>query len=92
MKEILLVITYHPLLKDSARVIRKRLYIFYLKKKVKEILTPGPTVLFRGARKLGSYFVRAKLYFLERSVRFFKYNGRRCQGCLNAAETKPFSA
>ena len=67
MKGIPLVITYHPLLKDFASVIRKHLYILYLNKEVKEIFTPGPMVLFQGARKEGNYLVRAKLYHLERS-------------------------
>ena len=48
MKGIPLVITYHPLLKDFASVIRKHLYILYLSKEVKEIFTPVPVVSFRG--------------------------------------------
>ena len=94
MKGILLVITYHPLLKDFASVIRtrKHLYILYLSKEVQEIFTPGPMVSFRGARKLGSYLVRAKLYCIERSFGSFKCNGKRCQVCLNVTETKTFSS
>ena len=42
MKGIPLVITYHPLLKDFASVVRKHLYILYLNKEVKEIFTTGP--------------------------------------------------
>ena len=93
MKGILLVITYHPLLKDFASVIRtrKHLYILNLSKEVQEIFTPGPMVSFRGARKLGSYLVRAKLYCIERSFGSFKCNGKRCQVCLNVTETKTFS-
>ena len=72
MKGIPLVITYHPLLKDFASVIRKHLYILYLSKEVKEIFTPGPMVSFRGARKLGNYLVRAKLYPINGQL-----------GCLN---------
>ena len=53
MKGILLVITYHPLLKNFASVIRQHLYILYLSKKVKEIFTSGPMVSFRGTRKWG---------------------------------------
>ena len=74
-----LVITYHPLLRDFASVIRKHLYILYLSKEVKEIFTPGPMVSFRGARKLGSYLVRAKLHPIKRSVRSFKCNGKRAK-------------
>ena len=92
MKGIPLVITYHPLLKDFASVIRKHLYILYLSKEVKEIFTPGPMVSFRGARKLGSYLVKTKLYPIERSVGSFKCNGKRCQVCLNVTETKTFSS
>ena len=83
MKGILLVITYHPFLKNFASVIKKHFYILYLSKEVKEIFTPGPMVSFRGARKLGSYLVKTKLYPIERSVGSFKCNGKRCQVCLN---------
>ena len=62
MKGIPLVITYHPLFKGSASVIRKHLCILYLNKEVKEIFTPGLMVSFQRARKLGSCPVRAKLY------------------------------
>ena len=92
MKGIPLVITYHSLLKDFASVIRNHFYILYLNKEVKEILTPGPMVSFRGARQLGSYLVRAKFYRLKRSVGSFKCNGKRCQVCLNVTETKTFSS
>ena len=90
MKGIPFVVTYHPLLKDLAGVIRKHLYILYLNKEVKEIFTPGPIVSFREARKFGSYLVRAKLYPLERSAGLFKCNDKRCQVCLNVTETKTF--
>ena len=76
MKGITLVITYHPLHKDFACVIRNHLYILNLSKEVKEIFTPGPMVSFRGGRKLGSYLVTAKLYPIERSVGLFKCNGK----------------
>ena len=38
MKGIPLVMTYHPLLKEFANVIRKRLYTLYLNKDVKKNL------------------------------------------------------
>ena len=41
---------------------------------------------------MGSYLVRAKFYPLETSVGSFKCNGKRCQVCLNATETKTFSS
>ena len=49
MKGVPLVITYHPLLKEFAIVIRKYLDILYFNKEVKEIFTLGPMVSFRGA-------------------------------------------
>ena len=91
VKGIPLVITYRPLPKDFASVIRKHLYILYLNKEVKEIFTPGPTVSFGGATKLGNYLIRPKLYPLKRSVGSFKFNCKRCQVCLNVTETKTFS-
>ena len=49
-------------------------------------------VLFRGARQLSSYLVRAKLYSLGRSVGSFKCNGKRCQVCINVTESNTFSS
>ena len=63
-----LVITYLPLFKDFASVIRKHLYILSLCKEVKEIFTPGRIDLFGGAKKLAIYLVIDKLYPLERSL------------------------
>ena len=68
------------------------IYIYNHGTKCKEIFTLGPMVSFRGARKLGSYLVRAKLYPIERSLGSFKCNGKRCQVCLNVSETKTFSS
>ena len=92
MKGIPLVITCHPLLKDFLSVIRKHLYILYLSKEVKEIFTPGPMVSLEGAKEMGSYVARAKLYPIERSVGSFKCNGKWCQVCLNVSQTKTFSS
>ena len=50
-----------------------------MNEEVKKPLTSGPVILFRGARKLSSYLVRAKLYPLERSVGSFKCNGNNWQ-------------
>ena len=49
-------------------------------------------VSFRGARKLSSYRLRAKLYPLECSVGPFKCNGRRCQLSMNVTESNTFSS
>ena len=68
------------------------IYIYNHGTKCKEIFTLGPMVSFRGARKLGSYLVRAKLYPIERSLGSFKCNSKRYQVCLNVSETKTFSS
>ena len=47
-----------------------------MNEEVKRVFTPCPMVSFRGARKLSSYLVRAKLYPLERSVGSFKRRGK----------------
>ena len=41
--------------------------------------------------KTNSYFIRAKLYPLERIVGSFKFRGRRCEACLNVTETETFT-
>ena len=47
---------------------------------------------FRGARKIGSYLVRAKLYLLERKVGSEKGGKSRCKVCLNIEETDTFTS
>ena len=68
MKGILLVVTYHPLLKFLSAVIDTNLIILYMDKDVKKVFTPRPMVSFCTAHKLSCYLVRAKLYSLERTV------------------------
>ena len=45
-----LVITYHLLLKDFAKVIKKHLHLLHINDEVEKAFTLGPMVLFRGAR------------------------------------------
>ena len=87
-----LVVTYHPLLKSFGNIIKKHLTILYMNEEVKNVFNPGPMISFRGARKLNSYLVRAKLYPLERSVGSFKCRNRRCQVCDNVTETTTFKS
>ena len=47
------------------------------------VFIPKPMISFRSARKLISYFVRAKLYPTERIVGFYKCGGTRCEVCIN---------
>ena len=48
--------------------------------------------LYRGAKKISSYLVRAKLYPLERRVSPLKCGAKRCQVCLNVTETETFTS
>ena len=86
------VVTYHPLLKSFGNIIKKHLTILYMNEEVKNVFNPGPMISFRGARKLNSYLVRAKLYPLERSVGSFKCRNRRSQVCDNVTETTTFKS
>ena len=67
-KGVPFVITYHPSLKNIGRIINQNLYILYVNEDVKSVFTQAPIIYFRSARKLSSYFVRAKVYPLERTV------------------------
>ena len=58
----------------------------------KKVFTPCPIVIFRRARKLSSYLVRAKLYSLEKSIRSFKCGKRRSQVCEDVYETDTFQS
>ena len=80
---ILLVITYHTLLKDFGKVINKHLHLLHMNDGVKKAFTTVPMMPFQGERKLSSYLVRAKLFPIERSAGSFKCNGKRCQVCIN---------
>ena len=57
-----LVITYHPSLKKIGIIINQNLYILYMNEDVENVFTLAPMISLRGARKLSSYLVRAKLY------------------------------
>ena len=80
---ILLVITYHTLLKDFGKVINKHLHLLHMNDGVKKAFSTVPMMSFQGERKLSSYLVRAKLFPIERSAGSFQCNGKRCQVCIN---------
>ena len=51
----------------------------------------GSMVLFRSARKINSYLVRAKLYPLERFIGSRQCKRCICEVCINITETDTFS-
>ena len=65
-KGVQFVVTYHPSLNCLSRIIKDDLNVLYMSREVTELFSPGPTVLFRSARRISSYLVRAKLCLLER--------------------------
>ena len=87
---ILLVVTYHPLLKSLSSIINN-IYLLHMDPEVKGIFTPQPMVSDRSARKLSSYYVRAKLHPIERKVGSCKCKGKRCEVCKNVLETDTFT-
>ena len=58
----------------------------------KNVFTPGHIVSYRSARKISSYFVRAKLYPLERKNGSEKCGKSRCDVWLNIQETDTFTS
>ena len=91
-KRACLVVTYHPLLKNIGSIFHKHFDLLYTDQHVDIVFTSDSIAFFRSARKISSYFIRAKLYPLERLVSSFKCRGRRCQDCLNVTETETFTA
>ena len=87
-----IVITYHPLLKGFAKVIKKHLQLLHMNDEVKKAFTPGPMVSFQERQKFSSYPVRIELYPLERLVGSFKCNGKCCQVCINLTESNTLSS
>ena len=91
-KDIPFVATYHPILQALDDIIKGNLNWLYAGNEVKNLFSPGHMVSFRGARKLSSYFVRAKVYPLEHKVRSCHCSKKWCQVCLNVTETSSFTS
>ena len=94
-KDVLFVLTYHPLLKKVNCIIGKHIYLLYMNEEIKKVFELEPMVSFRSPRNLSksprnlsNYLVRAKLYPTERKTGFCKCTGNRCQVCLNVSETE----
>ena len=73
------VLTYHPELKSLNKIFTKNLYLLYMDKEVKKVVTPKPMICFCSARKLSNYLVRAKMYSMERTVGSKNCNSKRCE-------------
>ena len=87
-----LVIIYHHLLKDIGNIMHKNLYMLYMDQESLKVFKSRPMINFRGARKLSSYLVRAKLHPFKLTLGPCKHNGKRCEFCENFTETSTFSS
>ena len=90
--EVPFVVTYDPLLNKLSSLIHRNLYLLYMNQEIKNVFTPKPIVLFRSARKISGYLVRAKLYPLEREAGSEKCGQSRCEVCLNIEKTDTFTS
>ena len=59
-KDIPFAVTYHPTSKNIGNIIRRNLYLLYMNKEAKKVVTLGPMISFCRARKLTSYLVGGK--------------------------------
>ena len=75
---VLLVLTYHPRLKNVNDIIKKYLVFLYAKEQVDNIFTPPPFVSFRSGFSLRKYLVRAKVDPLLRECGSSCCNKSRC--------------
>ena len=92
LKGVPFVVTYHPSLNCLHKIIRDNTYLLYMNEEVKNLFLPGPMVSFRGARKLSSYLVRAKLYPLHRKIGSKKCAKNRCEVCDYVTDTDTFTS
>ena len=87
-----LVTTYPPRLKDLSSLIKRNLPYLYADQEAKKVFTPAPFFSFRSARNLKNFFVRSKIYPLERETGSEKCNGKRGLVCLNVFEKDTFGS
>ena len=83
--------TYHPIFQELNSIIKRNLNCLYAGVEVKKLVSPGPMVSLRSARKLSSYLVRAKLCPLQRTVGPCRCRRNCFQVCQNVIETDYFT-
>ena len=87
-----LVVTYSPAFRNLSTTLQKKFNILYSDAEVRKAFTPSPFVAYRSARNLKNFFVRSKVYPLERTVGSSKCVSKRCQVCPNVSETDIFES
>ena len=91
-KGVPLAVTYDPNFKNLSFLIRKNLQFLYANPDTKRVFTPAPFVCFQSVRNLKSFLVRSKVYPLERKMGSAKFDGKRCQVCLNINENDTYES
>ena len=86
------IITYHSKLKKIAKIMKMLEHLLYQDESVEPVFTTQPMVSHRSARKLGNYWVSAKLYPLKRKRGFYKCDNLKCQVCNNIEEIGTFAS
>ena len=71
-KGVCLIATYYPLLQNTGKTFYRHFDLLYTNQEVGRIFTPGSMALFRSARKISSYLVRAKIVFFRKGCYFFR--------------------
>ena len=86
------VVTFHLILQALKDITKRNLNWLYADNEVKSLFSPGPMVLFRGARKLSSYLIRAEVYPHEHKLGSCGCGKKRCQVCLIVTEMDSFNS
>ena len=77
----LIIVTYHPHLKDLGKLIQNNIKHLHEDVKVRTVFTPAPFASFR--TNLRSHLLISKLYPLERKTGSPKCKLQRCLTCKN---------
>ena len=91
-KGVPFVVSDHLILNSLIKIIRDNVYLLNMNEEVRKTFSPGPMASFRSARKLSSYFVRTKLYPLQRKVGSSKCGKGQCEVCNKVTGTSIFSS
>ena len=75
-----------------SEIIKDNTYLLYMNEEVKNLFLPGLMISFRGAGKLSSYLVRAKLYPLHCKVGSKKCAKNCCEVCDYVTDTDTFTS
>ena len=61
VKGIPFVVTYHPQLRNTERIINQNIYLLHMNEETKKVFLPRLMVSFRSPYKISSYLLRAYL-------------------------------